>query len=792
MEDNAKHWTTMIARAVNAAALMAAVVAMMAGAHAAARAGNTVVPNGWLIRPAVGPGRETDTMPQGAAASPDGRTLAVVASGFEPATLRLYDARSLAQIAVVPLSGAFGRPVWIDSDHVLVAGDNADALFDVEIKAGSERRVAMAPKSHPIEVAKSSDGKIAVADDGDGSVRIGRLDDLVNAKPVQIGLHPGPLTFSPDGRTLFVSDRSGSSVDAVDVSTLRVTTLKSGLHPSAVLIVGGELYAAASDADSVDVYDLKTFRQIADIFVGDAVAGKRLAGVSPNALAAAGGYVFVSLGAANSVAVLLNHRVVGRIAAGWYPTDIVPIGRRLYMIDGKGERARPNPRFDAPSKSFDYYVAAIEYGSIRTYDIGSALSGGNPQGAQGWRQSGEDAVVRAHGPIRHVFFILKENRSYDQVLGDVREGNGDPALTWFGAAVTPNQHALAKRFGLFDNAYASGEVSDSGHSWSDAAFANDYLERFWPPTYGGRRDADDVLSGEGAGVPHRGYIWDDAAAAHVSFRDYGEMAADPRFTTPGVTTAPTLRGRFDLNYSGWDLDYSDLDRVKEWSREFDSFVKNGTLPQLEYIWLPNDHTYGSRPGKLTPVAYVATNDFALGQIVEKISHSSAWSSSAIFVIEDDAQDGADHVSDQRTTMYVVSPYARGGVIHTHYATTSILRTIEIILGMPPLSTYDAMAVPMNDAFSSIPHLQAYQAIRPDIDLTARNSPTAFGARVSAGLDFSKPDAVAAGVLLNILAHNRSVIKRYPSSATACATLKATSAASALYRRSATTGPCRTR
>ncbi len=697
--------------------------------------------------------RETGTMPQGASASPDGTLLAVVTSGVNPAELLVYDTATLAQRADVPLAGAFGRPLWLDADHVLVAGDNADALFDVDVASKSVRAIPMAPKSHPIEVAKSGDGIFAVASDGDGSVRIGARDQLAHARAIKIGLHPGPLAFSSDGRTVFATVRSGSSVVAIDRSTLHTKSIPTGLHPSDVLIAGSELYVAASDSDAVDVIDARTSRLLAEIFVGDQNGGDRYLGSSPNALAAQNGLVFVSLGAANSIAVLRDRQLVTRIAAGWYPTYVVPIGKRLYIIDGKGERTRPNPRFNPKSTSNVDYIGAIQLGSIRTFDLdGLGASLGNPQGAQGWQDAGQDAVVRPHGPIKHVFFILKENRSYDQVLGDIAGGNGDPKLVWFGAKVTPNQHRLTQQFGLFDNTYTSGEVSDAGHNWSDAAFANDFVERFWPPTYGGRRDEDDTFTGGGASATKHGYMWDAAAAAHVSFRDYGELATIKSLVA-SEPIAPTLHGRYDPNYRGWDLDYSDVDRVKEWSREFDAFEKNGMLPQLEYIWLPNDHTSGSRPGKLTPVSYVAQNDYAVGLIVQKISHSPAWSSSAIFIIEDDSQDGADHVSDQRTTFYLASPFARGGVIHDHYSTVSVLRTIEIILGMQPLSTYDAMAVPLNHAFSATANAQPFQALRPLVDITAKNTATAFAARVSETLDFSQPDATPPGILFNILAHN---------------------------------------
>ena len=428
------------------------------------------------------------------------------------------------------------------------------------------------------------------------------------------------------------------------------------------------------------------------------------------------------------VAVIRDRSVVARIPGGWYPTDIVVRGQQLYIIDGKGEATRPNPRYVGGTHSDVDYVAATQYGSIRAYDLSQHFANvGNPQGATGWADAQNGTVVRNGGPIRHVFFILKENRSYDQVLGDMPAGNGDSKLTSFGARVTPNEHALATRFGLFDNTYTSGEVSEPGHNWADAAFDTDFVERMWPATYAGRR-GDDSLSP--AMVPFRGYIWQDAQTAHVSFRDYGEMVDPP---------APSLAGVYDPRYVGWNLDYSDLDRVREWRREFLDFIHNGNLPQLEYIWLPNDHTYGRRPGKLTPASMVAQNDYALGEIVDTISHSPVWRSSAIFVIEDDAQDGPDHVSDQRTTFFLVSPYARGGLQPTHYSTVSVLRTIELMLGLPPLSTYDGMAISLHAAFSPVARLAPYSAIPPEISLYNRNLKTASNAQLTAKLDFSRPD-----------------------------------------------------
>jgi len=702
-----------------------------------------VLPNGWIVRDPHGAMTMTDTMPQGAAASPDGKTLAVVESGFNPPTLRLYD-RNLDQVASIPLKGAFGRPVWRDAGHVLVAGANADAILDIDTAAQTVRTIVLPKASWPSKIASADGNIVAVATDGDTSVRIGALDTLATVKAIRIGGLVGGLAFSPDGGTLFASNRSRDYVVALDVKTLRTRKIHTGLHPTDILPLGNRIYVAESDADSVGVYDGASGRPVAHIFVGDSFLQGQFAGVSPNALARNGNTIFVSLGAANAIGVIRDDRVVGRYDAGWYPTDIVPIGNRLYVIDGKGEGTRPNPHNSIAQKpGYNDYIGSIEYGSIRVIDLDAERPGaGNAQGALGWQRTRPDPIVRSDGPIKHVVFILKENRSYDQVLGDVHEGNGDPQLAWFGQRITPNEHALAKRFGLFDNTFASGEVSDAGHNWADSAFANDYVERSWPVIYGDRLDDDETLTGEGPGVPRNGYIWQAAVAAHVSFRDYGE-----------ATNVPSLRHLYDTRYPEFNLDISDLVRVKEWRREFDGFVRNGNLPQLEWMWLGNDHTFGSRVGKLTPKALVAQNDQAVGEIVSAISHSPMWRSTAIFIIEDDAQAGPDHVSDQRTTLFIASPYARGGVRSEHYSTVSVLRTIEIMLGMKPLSTYDAMAVPMYAAFTSNADMRPYDPIAALVNLNERNTKRSYGARLSSTLDFSAPDRISPSVLNDILAHN---------------------------------------
>lgn len=707
-----------------------------------------VLPNGWVLAPPSGAHAVTGTMPQGMAASPDGATIAVVESGFNPPALSLYRVPDLARLATIALPGAMGRPAWRDAGHVLVAGANADALFDVDVAMRRVERIGLGKGTYPVQVAVSPDrSTIAVATDGDGSLRIGPLAAFDRAAAIAVGAHPGGLAFSADGTAAFVTSRAKNEIVRVDVASHAVVRHATGRRPCAVAVDGERVYVAQSDADSVGVYAAADLHPLATIAVGDPGVPN---GVSPDAVSISGGAAYVALGAANAVAVLRGDRVVARRSAGWYPTDALVSGPRLYVLDGKGEGARPNPGYTAGKD--DAYIGAIELGSLRAEDLGASGSEGDDQGARGWRQSARIPMLHPGGPIRHVFFVLKENRTYDQVLGDVTAGNGDPTLAWFGAKVTPNQHALAMRFGLYDNAYTNGEVSAAGHKWTDAAFANDYVERWWPPLYGGRRDLDDLSGGSDIGLPANGYLWDAAKRAGVSFRDYGELVApglDPN--GPWLAVTPSLIGRYDPHYAGWNLNYSDLDRAKEWKREFAALSAAGKLPQLEFIWLPNDHTAGAKPGALTPSAYVALNDEALGEMVQTLSHSRVWASSVMFVTEDDAQNGPDHVSDQRTTLYVISPYARPGVHREHYSTTSILRTIEQLLGMRPLSAYDAMAVPIVD-FGK-PDVRPYTTLAPKIDVTRRNAKVAYGAGQSARLDFSRPDAVPPRVLNDILAHN---------------------------------------
>jgi hypothetical protein len=350
------------------------------------------------------------------------------------------------------------------------------------------------------------------------------------------------------------------------------------------------------------------------------------------------------------------------------------------------------------------------------------------------------------GPIKYCLYIIKENRTYDQVLGDMPEGNGDPKLCLFPEEVSPNHHQLARQFVLFDNFYADAEVSADGHEWTMGAYATDFVEKMWPLEYGHNRRQKYVYPAEGIfpmAAPAGGYLWDRAAEAGVSYRSYGEFVANGK--TVGESARPRvkrLRGHIDEWYRGFDLEYPDTKRAERFLHELKRFEAEGEMPRLQVIRLPGDHTMGAALGKKIPSAYVADNDLALGQIVEAVTRSKFWPQTALCVLEDDAQNGADHVDAHRTVAFVISPYCkRGFVDSTLYSTSSMLRTIELILGLKPMSQFDAAATPMFNAFQAAPDLRPYTALSARIDLDQRNRRKTRGERASRNMDFSREDAV---------------------------------------------------
>jgi hypothetical protein len=446
------------------------------------------------------------------------------------------------------------------------------------------------------------------------------------------------------------------------------------------------------------------------------------------------------------------------------------------VLSGKGLTAVPNPRGPQPTapREGSTYIAGMLNGALsilkrpdapqlaklteRVFAISAYNEGrreappGRPEGSPIPGRVGEPS------PIKHVFYVIRENRTYDQVLGDLPQGNGDPNLTLFGEETTPNAHAIAREFVLFDNFYVDAEVSNDGHAYSTAAYATDAVEKLWPTLYANRgglylsEGGHEIRNNYGnLAAPADGYIWDFASRAGVSVRSYGEFASWETTGGPISATVPGLVGKVHPTYAPYDLSIPDNERIDAWLEEFARFEKQGGLPQLNIIRLGNDHTTGTAPGKPTPRAMVAENDIALGRLVEAISKSRFWPESVVLVLEDDAQNGPDHVDAHRSVLLLASPWAkRAAVDSTLYTTSGVLRTIELILGLPPMSQYDAAATPMFAAFAAKPDPTPYSVRPARVSLTETNREDAPGAQASLRMNLIEADLAPERELNEIL------------------------------------------
>ncbi len=592
---------------------------------------------------------------------------------------------------------------------------------------------------------------------------------------------PYPYACRLDERRnrLYVSLWARGEVAVIDTRTGLVTDRwKSEEHPNEMLLTrdGKTLYVANANRNTVTVFDTVSGSALETIWA--ALHPNSPPGSTPNGLALSpdGRTLFVANANVNALAVIDvsvrgKSRSRGFIPTGWYPTSVrvTPDGRALLVANGKGISSSGNPKGPQPGVkpapgSTVEYIGGLFKGTVSVIDLPKgddldkalarwtadvyrcaplrADAGVTLKRPEGSPIPGD---LKGGSPIRYCIFVVKENRTYDQVFGDVKKGRGDASLCLFPQKVTPNHHRLAEEFVLFDNFYVESEVSADGHEWTMGAYATDYVEKFWPLSYGHNRSKKYSYPSEGnfpIATPAGGYLWDAAAAAGVSFRSYGEFVNNGR--KPGDPAMPRLKaldGKIDPEFRAFDMDYPDVKRAERFISELKRFESEGDMPRLQVVRLGNDHTAGTSPGKKTPLACVADNDLALGQVVEAVSRSKFWAQVAIFVVEDDAQNGPDHVDAHRTVALVASPYARRGVVDsTMYSTSSMLRTMELILGMRPMSQFDAAATPMYHAFTGQADMKTYEALVPDVNREETNQKTAWGAERSRRMNFAKEDA----------------------------------------------------
>lgn len=586
---------------------------------------------------------------------------------------------------------------------------------------------------------------------------------------------------------LYVSLWAQGAVAVVDLRTRRVVEhWPTGEHPNEMQLTksGRWLYVANANQNTITVIRTDTGRTVETLSAS--LYPQSPPGSTPNSLALTPDEktLFVANACNNNLAVFDvsepgHSQPLGFIPVGWYPTSVrvTPDGKRLLVSNGKGLTSKPNLHGPQPGRkketgTLETYIAGLFQGSLTILEIPSRreferqleryttqayqcspLTADAMLSTQG--QAGNPIPFRVGepSPIRYCIFVIKENRTYDQVLGDLPQGNGDPGLCLFPESITPNHHQLAREFVLLDNFYVEAEVSADGHEWTVGAYATDFVEKFWPLSYGHNKSGKFPYPAEGRftiAEPSLGYLWDRAAAAGISYRSYGEFVNNGKtLQDPGSSRVRGLKGHIDEWFRGWDLDYPDVKRIARFLSELKRFEREGEMPRLQILRLPNDHTYGVTVDKLTPRAMVADNDLALGQLVEGVTRSRFWPQTAIFVVEDDAQNGPDHVDAHRTIAFAISPYIkRGTVDSTLYSTSSMLRTMELILGLRPMSQFDAAALPMFRSFQAQPDLRPYDVRAVNVNLDERNLKTAWGSEKK--MDFSKEDAADDLVLNEVI------------------------------------------
>jgi DNA-binding beta-propeller fold protein YncE len=719
------------------------------------RDGSTLLPSGWRIRSA---GRvvSVGTLPLSLVTLSDGSVI-VSNGGYGQNSLMRVDPARAQVVWQAPLAAAWlglarsGRD-WRDT--VWASGGPTNRVYRFTWQGGATwgvDSVVLADSGATLYPAGLTllphQGLVAVVGNLSDSVYF--IDAATLARRGAVAVGHRPYAAVADTATLYVSNWGDSTISVIDLSphpAVRMTFF-AGPHPSALALSGRDLFVALAGANGVARVDLASAEVREQLTV--ALAPHAPAGSDPNGLGLSpdGRSLYVAMAGNNAVAVVRiaprEMRVAGLIPAGWYPTAVITSadGRTLYVANGKGNGSGANPD--------GTYIGNVITGSVSIVPVPDAVTlrrytqqvyALSPFSNARLRP----AVLPSARPpeLKHAVYIIRENRTYDQVLGDDPRGNGDATLAIFNDSVTPNAHAIARRWVLFDNFYVNGEVSANGHEWTDRGFAGDYNEKTWPQIYSDRR-AWDLTSGEDLANPHGAYLWDAALRKGLWVVNFGEMTEsgehDSTFTPPARTEISALGEITARDYPGFILSISDTVRARLFIDSVASWDRQRRFPDLVVMWLPRDHTWGRRANRPTPRAMVADNDLALGQIVERLSQSPAWPSLAVFVLEDDAQNGPDHVDAHRSDLLVASPYARRGVVDSMlYTTASVLRTIGQILDLPPLSQYDAGATPLWNAFTRRADPTPFTHL-PNTWPLGELNPQAFHSRIP-GDDFAEADA----------------------------------------------------
>jgi YVTN family beta-propeller protein len=763
-------------------------VVLCAGTYAGYRATNrtpgpNLLFNGWGISPA-GEHVSVGDMPIKIVASPDGKQLITATQGFAGVHLTTLDVATKRVIQTVDLDRVWnGLAFSPDGKTLYVAGGNSGKLLSFRYDAGRleklkeikgpEYSFVSGIAVHPVT------GKLYVLNEAFNQLYTLDSETLKLLATTGTGSNPHSCLFGEDSRYLYVSNWGSGSVTVVDTQTgVGVRTIRVGVRPNDMALApDGRLFVACAGDNTVHVVQTRT----PEAAVGGPTRATRppegvreilntsleptpLEGSSPDGVAVSpdGKTLYVANADNNDVMVAdisdAGHTTIkGFVPTGWYPTSVAAGNGQIYVAVGKGLHSRPNspakganPEKRRQGQTFDYignclegYVSFVKMDDATLGDWTRQVRANTPFRLANVRNTAEKSTsivpdaVGKKSPIEHVLYVIMENRTYDQVFGDLKIGNGDPSLCMYGEKVTPNRHRLAREYTLLDNLYCNGEVSYDGHSWCDGAIATDEMQKQWTSGYS---DHGDIVNGEELQVPTAGFIWDAARRAGLSVKAYGE--GDSEYLG-GHAVPVDSRGT-------WNGE-RDMDRVDGWIGDLHAAEKSGKWADFMIMSLGEDHTSGTQPGTFTPDACVGSNDQAIGKIVAAASRSKFWKSTAIFFVEDDAQDGPDHVDAHRTFALVVSPWVkRKSVDSTMYSQVSIVRTIELLLGLSPMTQYDASASPMFNVFGRSSKTDPYALQPAQVDLQAKNNAASPGAQDSIKMNLKEYDKAPAGELNRIL------------------------------------------